>query len=168
MVVNNDLLLQWFSEHHQALFEFLCRVSGDYHLSQDLAQETYVRAYLKFHLYQPQRGTLKNWLYQMAINLYKDYRRSLRREQKMRDELRSKMKCGDLSDQEYISEVSPSRLNQALAFLAAEKRIIILLALGHKLEDVAQILSIPVGTAKSRLYYARKSLALLLKKDEEA
>ena len=55
---------------------FLAQTLGDEPLSDDLAQETFVKAYLKISTF---RGTssFSTWLFRIAYNVYYDYTRSL-------------------------------------------------------------------------------------------
>jgi RNA polymerase sigma-70 factor (ECF subfamily) len=54
-----------------------------------------------------------------------------------------------------------AHLDRALEELPEKLRLVLLLAAmeGHTLEEVAAMLAVPVGTVKSRLFFARKQLA---------
>jgi RNA polymerase sigma-70 factor (ECF subfamily) len=54
-----------------------------------------------------------------------------------------------------------SRLDRALGDLAEKHRLVLLLSAmeGYSIEEVAGLLRIPIGTVKSRLFFARKLLA---------
>lgn len=164
-------LKDWFAAFHQELFQFLWKLTGNRQLSEDLLQETFVRSMLKFHLFQPSLGSLKNWLYRMAVNLFKDYCRAQARE---KSALESFGRCSPDCYQDHSlpeglakTELMKTALNQ----LSEEKRVLLLLGVKHSLEDVADILEIPVGTVKSRMFYARKELSEILvrlqKEDEQ-
>ena len=70
-----EILKAWFQENDGDLFRFLYKMSGDQDLAKDIMQETFIRAYLKFHLFDSARGTLKNWLFRVALNLLRDHER---------------------------------------------------------------------------------------------
>ena len=59
------------------------------------------------------------------------------------------------------SSVFHARLEKALEELPEKLRLVLLLAAieGYTLEEVAEMLSVPVGTVKSRLFHGRKALA---------
>ncbi|MDD2714585.1 MAG: RNA polymerase sigma factor [Candidatus Wallbacteria bacterium] len=161
----NETLKKWFSEYHRELFLFLRKLSRDHHLAQDLIQETYVRAYLKFHLYDPSRGKLKNWLYRIAINLYHDHLRFESREQETVRKLSVEKQLesqGDKNGEECFKIL----LERAVDSLIPEKREILLLSLDNKLEEVGRILDLPEGTVKSRLFHIRRELQSLIEKLE--
>jgi RNA polymerase sigma-70 factor (ECF subfamily) len=62
-------------EHYQApIFRYLCRLTGDYELARDLAQETFVQAY-KAILKTDSGLQLKAWLYRIATNNALQHRR---------------------------------------------------------------------------------------------
>ncbi|HPG59238.1 MAG TPA: RNA polymerase sigma factor, partial [Candidatus Wallbacteria bacterium] len=74
--MKNDFnLSECFDEFHRDLFRFLVKLTGDVHESEDILQDAYVRAYLKSALFNPDRGSLKNWVYKIAINIYYDRER---------------------------------------------------------------------------------------------
>lgn len=64
-----------FDRHHDAVFRFLHRLTGDAELAGELAQETFVR-YLE-HDVDP--GKTKSWLFTVARNLVTDRARTRRR-----------------------------------------------------------------------------------------
>jgi RNA polymerase sigma-70 factor (ECF subfamily) len=54
-----------------------------------------------------------------------------------------------------------AHLDRAMDDLPEKRRLVLLLAAmqGHSLEEVAEMLGLPMGTVKSRLFFARKQLA---------
>lgn len=61
-----------YQRYVQEVFKFLVKLSGSYHISEELTQETFVRAYITLDGF---RGDcqLKVWLCQIAKNLFFDY-----------------------------------------------------------------------------------------------
>ena len=164
--MKNDFnLSECFNEFHRDLFRFLVKLTGDVHESEDILQDAYVRAYLKSALFNPDRGSLKNWVYKIAINIYYDRERFRAREEKAvaqyYDELYREAETGG---SELNFEYSKEMINAAVMMLAPDRRAIFLLSIKTPLRDVAEILSIAEGTVKSRLFYIRKELCANLKK----
>ncbi len=58
-----------YSRYENRIFNFVLRMTGHRELAQDLIQETFVRLWSSAHMFDPRRGTLKSWLYKMALNI---------------------------------------------------------------------------------------------------
>ncbi len=157
-------LSRWFEEYHMDLFKFIYKLTGDYHLSEDIVQETYVRAYLKFHLFDPGRGNLKNWLYRMAINLYHDHERFQNKEIQVLEKISKESPNIWENQRDDESQLDKVFLEEAISKLSSDKRTILLLSLRNKFEEISEILGIPEGTVKSRLFYIRKELLQTIEK----
>jgi len=157
-------LLKWFDEYHEDLFKFLCRMTGDAHTSEDLLQETYAKAFLKFNLFDPSRGNLKNWLYRMALNLFYDSERFRKKEREAAREFYREISSSGRDASR--SEHERTLLDSAMRRLPSEKRAMLLLSVKHRIDDIAAILSIPSGTVKSRIFNARSELTKIVEKLE--
>lgn len=165
--MKNDLnLCEMFEAFHQDLFRFLVKLTGDAHESEDILQDAYVRAYLKSALFNPEKGSLKNWVYKIAINIYYDRERFRAREEKAVSEYYEELyRETSANENENLNfEYSKEMINMALMMLAPDRRAIFLLSIKTPLRDIAEILSIAEGTVKSRLFYIRKELCANLKK----
>jgi RNA polymerase sigma-70 factor, ECF subfamily len=130
--------------------------------SEDVAQEGLLRAYRKFdHLRDAQR--FRSWLVRLTFRLALDRSRSGRR----RLERETRWAQPDLRPPaQSVEEIAVARqfeerLGRALDELPDRLRLVMLLIAieGHSIEEVADLLDIPAGTVKSRLFVARKRLA---------
>lgn len=138
----------------------VCRSSAD---AQDAAQEAFLRAYLKLSTYTGASG-FYTWLYRIAINVaMSEHRR--RKAAVQRESVRSVRKEA-LADTTHTADARILRaerveeVQSALRSLSEEQRTILTL---REIEDfdyeqIAAILSIPVGTVRSRLHRARLAL----------
>jgi RNA polymerase sigma-70 factor (ECF subfamily) len=121
--------------------------------AEDVAQEALFRACRKFDKLRDGKS-FRGWL---------DRRRSARR----REERETRWALPELRPPvQTVEEIAASqefeeRLGRALDQLPSRLRIVILLAgmEGHSLEEAAEMVGVPVGTVKSRLFTARKRLA---------
>lgn len=154
-----DDLSMLVERHHHALIGFLYRLlNGDRHLAEDLAQETFLRVIRNIAQYQYPRP-FKPWLYQIATNLARDhYKRADTR-------LAGTMPDDDLSIAGDVDPLPEDALLLAADVQAAicalralpnHQREVIILRYDQELSlaEIAEILSIPVGTVKSRLSVA--------------
>ena len=130
--------------------------------AEDVAQEALLRAFRRFkHLRE--RDRFRAWLVRIAFRLALDRARSAKRREQ-REDLWSRPErqppaatAEDLAVRNQFAQ----RLDRALDELPEKLRLVLLLSAmqGHTLEEVAAMLGVPVGTVKSRLFFARKQLA---------
>ena len=62
------------NEHKDMVFNLLFRLTGDYHLSQDLFQETFIKVYRNMNTFQS-RSKPSTWIYSIAVNVFRDHSR---------------------------------------------------------------------------------------------
>lgn len=130
--------------------------------AEDIAQEALLRAYQKFHrLRHPAR--FRAWLVRITFRLALDRWRSARRREH-RETLWAQAELQPplpSTEQLAASNAFQARLEKALQELPKRLRLVLLLAAieGYTLEEVSGMLGIPMGTVKSRLFFARKALA---------
>ena len=61
-----------YKEYYKMVFAFLLSMCKDYHLAEDLAQDTFLRAYTHINTYDKNRK-MSTWLCEIAKNLYIDH-----------------------------------------------------------------------------------------------
>jgi RNA polymerase sigma-70 factor (ECF subfamily) len=156
-------LLVWRWE--KPLFNFTYKYVGDAHLAQDLVQETFIRVLKSIHQYE-HRAAFSTWLYRIAINLCKDhFRRKKLPMVSLHDYYTTS--AGDRvyvqdhvpdegawSDESMAASQREELVRRLLAGLRDEQRIVILMKeyQGLKFREIAEILDVPEGTVKARLY----------------
>jgi len=127
--------------------------------AEDVAQEALLRAYRRFERLRD-RGRFRAWLVRIAFRLAIDRLRSSQRRE-VRETLWSETSPRPSTEDLAARSEFQAHLDRALEELPEKHRLVLLLGAieGHSLEEVAEILSLPVGTVKSRLFFARKQLA---------
>src|ERR1700675_1638204 len=127
--------------------------------AEDVAQEALLRAYRLFERLRD-RARFRAWLVRIAFRLAIDRVRSSKRRE-VRETLWSQTSPRPSTEDLAVTSEFQAHLDGAMAELAEKHRLVLLLAAmqGHSLEEVAEMLSLPVGTVKSRLFFARKQLA---------
>ena len=155
-------------DHYQRVLRFQmkwCRNQAD---AQELAQETFFTAWQKIASFR-RDSKFSTWLLGIALNLARNHcnRGPARRESELPDDDHLEALLGaDTSPEGRLSERQTlTALDRALARLPADMReVTVLVRLeGLALQDVANMLAIPIGTVKSRLSRAREQLAQELK-----
>jgi RNA polymerase sigma-70 factor (ECF subfamily) len=151
---------------------FLTQSAGNEALSDDLAQDTFIKAYTHISQY---RGTSSflTWLTRIAYNVWYDYCRSEKLKVKS-EKTPSEVTAGSV---EGMSAASSSLftlhssldldLHAALAILKDEERTCITLQLidGYAIDEIAGITSMPANTVKSHLKRGKEKLANYLRQN---
>ena len=130
--------------------------------AEDVAQEALLRAYQKLDRLQD-AARFRAWLVRIAFCLALDRWRSARRRERRETEWARPHvpPLAPTAEEVVASNAFRARLERALDELPERFRLVLVLAAidGYTLEEAAQMLKVPVGTVKSRLFFARKALA---------
>jgi RNA polymerase sigma-70 factor (ECF subfamily) len=155
--------LDAFEEIVRARMDTVYRLSfailGDEAEARDAAQETFIAAWRRIgRVRDPAR--FDAWLQRVAVNAARMTHRA-RRRRGVREIASSRV--GGMSERASLSsaaEADALTLDSALRRLPVEQRSILVLhhLEGRPVAELAEILEIPVGTAKSRLHTARQAL----------
>lgn len=137
---------------------FLNLTMGDSALSDDLAQETFIKAYLQLKSFQGLSG-FSTWLFRIAYNVFYD---SVRAQQRKHETSLDEVDKWHSIDNEYSAEKSD--LYDALRKLRHEERTAILLCYmeGLSHSQAAKVMKCPLGTLKSYVSAGKTKLAHLL------
>lgn len=139
----------FYRMHGPKLEVFLRRLLGSRQAAEDIMQETFTAIWQHPNGFEPEQGTLRAYLFGIGRKRAAEW---WRKQGPRKDAARSEpAECGT----EAISLVT-----DALAQLSDEGRTLIWLreVEGYSYAELAQILEIPVGTVKSRLFGAREEL----------
>jgi len=153
-----------FREHFAPVYRFVARRVGAA-LAEDLAAEVFATAYRRRAAYQPDRGSVRSWLYGIATNVvrghWRDEQQLLELDARIAPESPpGSVQFADAADERLIVASLAPRIAGALAALNREQRDVLLLHawadLSH--EEISAALGITNGTARSRLSRARAAL----------
>lgn len=153
------------SEFEKPLWNYLVRLSGSRDDAEDLIQDTFVKVYKHIKTIDPSKN-IKSWIYTIATNTAYDYLRKKKREALVElDEEHETTSEAPAYNSVAIEENMESKdVAAAIERLDALYKGPILLYYkdGFSYEEIAQMLSIPINTLKTRLSRAKKQLATLL------
>lgn len=147
------------------LFNFACWMTRNREEAEDLVQETYTKALRGFSAFQP--GTnFRAWMYRILRNTFLTSRTGLKATMTQRlddeegDERVSSLAIVDTPESILLERLDQQLLQNAIEELPVHFREIILLCEVEEMsyQEIAETLSIPMGTVMSRLSRARKSL----------
>ena len=150
--------------YYQGVVLVVARMCGDTGLAEAAAQEAFLRAWVNLPSYQP-RGSLRNWLYRIAINAALDVLRRKPEETLEDDEALMVTDQAAGPEMALIEKERVALLQQAMHSLPDAARSVIVLREygGLSYQEIADALDVPVGTVMSRLNYARNRLREILK-----
>jgi RNA polymerase sigma-70 factor (ECF subfamily) len=147
-----------FEVHHAAIRRYLHHRIGDPGTAEDLAAETFARAFAARTRFADQGASVRAWLFAIATNL-------------LRDELRAATRRRTLSERLRNEPAAPTpplpidpELAEALRTLRRDELDVLLLFAWADLsyEEIARATALPVGTVRSRLHRARRRLRAAL------
>ncbi|KOP84009.1 RNA polymerase sigma factor [Cytobacillus solani] len=157
---DDDALAGIYTLLKPALYSFIYRYTRDQQLSIDIVQDSFVKLQRYKHHYHPGKGKIKSYLFQIAYRLLID---KLNRRKKWQ----SFMPFLTPITKEELHHTDRLTIREAISNLPDKQRAVILLFYYHdmKHEEIAEILTIPKGTVKSRLHTAIQSLKVELEDD---
>ena len=149
------------------------RFVHDYAESQDIAQETFIRAYRALNNF---RGDAQfyTWLYRIAVNTAKNHLVSMKRRPPTSDvdaddaehfEGAYRMHDSDTPEHELLREEIARTVSEVVAALPEELRQAITLREmeGLSYEEISETMDCPIGTVRSRIFRAREAIDLRLR-----
>lgn len=135
------------------VFGLALAVLGDRDAAEEVAQETFVRAWRSADAYDARRGRVASWLLAIARNLAIDAMRLRRCECVDAVEVGALLDPAAPAEERGIALHECRRLRAAMAELPAEQRRAVMLAAVHgcTAQEISEIEGVPLGTAKTRI-----------------
>lgn len=157
--------------YHKLIYLYIARLMNDSVLAEDLTQECFLRVCSTL---QSERipARFRPWIYRIATNLCRDVWKSsaYQRETLVKDEVLSSL----FVDKETVVSILEKQLEReavigALQQLPVEERQIVILRFYHqmKLDEMADMMELPLSTVKTKLYKSFRMLAAILNREEE-
>ena len=136
--------------------------------NEDIEQEVYIKLWRNSDKYE-ERGSLKSWVNTIAKNASKDYLKSA--------SFRNEQNC--TADEDVLINISDRKKSPEESIITTERQKIIINAVeslkprfkevimlceiyGYTYEEASKKLNCPIGTIKSRIFNAKKELAVIL------
>jgi RNA polymerase sigma-70 factor (ECF subfamily) len=164
-------------KYQRRIERLISRMVRDSDLVQDVAQETFIRAYRALPQFRGE-SAFYTWLYRIAVNTAKKALVEMKRDPVLTESSRSRAAEDDetyrvdneLSDGETPEALLASKeiaatVNAAIDALSDELRQAITLREieGLSYEEIADVMNCPIGTVRSRIFRAREAIASRLR-----
>ena len=154
---DDDAALRTLVGRHQGLLMNFFIRSGVEHYAEDLVQETFIRLYRYRRRYRP-TARFTTFLHTLARNVLVDHVRRRGRWFRLLDAWQEEK----AEESDHSSDSAPRRLDaeRALETLSGEMKSVVVLVFyqGLSYQDAADVLGVPVGTIKSRMFNALRQL----------
>jgi RNA polymerase sigma factor (sigma-70 family) len=150
-----------YDQYSSFVYGLALRVIGEARAAEDVSQDVFVAVWERAGAFDPDRGSLRTWLGTLAHRRAVDHvrREEARRRRAIRDAARP-VSTPDVEEM-ALALVTAERVRSALETLPDEQRRAIKLAYfgGKTYRQVAEVLGVPEGTAKSRLRLGLRRVA---------
>lgn len=164
-------------KYQRRIQRLIGRMVRDVDLVEDIAQETFIRAYRALHQF---RGDAQfyTWLYRIAVNTAKKFLLELKRDPTVSE---SAFKSTDEDDETSWSGIEPTSDETPESVLAAKEIAAVVSAAlealpedlkqalslreieGMSYEEISALMSCPIGTVRSRIFRAREAISAKVK-----
>ena len=163
---DHDAFAALVNEHQRYVYNLAVRVLNNEQEAQDLAQETFVRAWMALPNFKGQ-SQFRTWLYRIVTNLCYNKLPSLRRSlNDLGDDVMEDIPETNFNNpaQEFESNETRRHLHQAIDDLDANYKLLITLRYQNELsyDEIASTLNLPLGTVKTGLFRAKEKLRAAL------
>ncbi len=162
--------------HLDAVYRFALRLTGSPDQAEDLVQETFLRAYKSWRQYT--KGTAaKSWLFTICRNVFLRRRERGQRHDEIVAESVGRegpghnpinpvwvSALGVDPEGDFFDSIVDDRIVEAIESLREEYRTAVVLSdiEGMPYSEIAELMGVPVGTVKSRLFRGRRQLQKVL------
>lgn len=148
------------------IFQFFLKNTGDYELAGDSTQEVFIKLFQ--HREKFTHGSLTTWIFRVARNLLIDLWRRKGKREIPTDQLPEPIDQEQGVEEQVLAGLERMRLvsllDEGLDALSDQDRILLCLVYlgGLSFSELASVMEIPLGTAKTQVRQARLRLARIL------
>ena len=153
-----------YDAHVGRVHRLAYRLTGDVQLAEEVVQDTFVRAIAHLGRFRGECA-LTTWLHRITVTVALNATRGTRRRQEREAPIEDADAPGAFGDEgERIDPILRDRLHRAVDALPGIYRTVVVMHdfEGYSHVEIAEVLDIPVGTCRSRLFLARAQLRVAL------
>lgn len=159
---NKSALNTLLKENYNIVKGYIIKMTADPVLSQDILQETMLKAVLNINKFSP-KAKFSTWLITIATNVYRD---TLRKNKPLAELNENIISASDNPEKIAVSKLEYAEIVKVIQSLPYDKRAVFILKHfnNYSYEEIAGILNCPIGTVRSRLHYTVKYIMSELEK----
>ena len=161
---DQDSFAQLVQQHQRRVFNLVFRMLQQYEEAKEVTQETFLAAWQGLPSFRGD-ARFSTWLYRIAYNCALKQLEQRKRDRAIQVELQTEEMVASFTQEQRVDAEIESRARQALvheqlANLPAKYRIVLVLRHLQDMtyEEMAEILTMPIGTIKTHLFRARNLL----------
>ena len=156
--MRRDALEQLYIRYYRPTFLYMLSLCKDRQLAEDIVSDAFVKAFLTL---SDESGTFNLWLLRVCRNLWID---QLRRTKRNDGDMIPDIPDTETPELHYLKDERLKVLYDSIGALRAPDRELLALHYfsGLGLRDIAQLLHVTQGSAKTRLFRARRNLRDLM------
>ncbi len=161
---DQDAFAQLVQQHQRRVFNLVFRMLQEYEEANEVTQETFLAAWQGLPSFRGD-ARFSTWLYRIAYNCALKQLEQRKRDQALQTVVQAEYVAANRNEEERVdaeleAHARQSAVHEQLAMLPAKYRIVLVLRhLQEKTyEEMAEILTLPVGTIKTHLFRARNLL----------
>ena len=161
-------LEQAYADHARVLYGFVVNAVDDRAEAEDLVQEVFARAWRSSSRYDPDRGSVRTWLFAIARNLVLDAHRARTRRPRVVGEVTDDVEPPTAGPEDAV--VDRVRIVEALARLSPEHRQVVTAVHldGLTYAQVSKATGVPGPTLRTRVFHGLRAMrSILAEIDEE-
>ncbi|MBA7616468.1 ECF RNA polymerase sigma factor SigW [subsurface metagenome] len=164
-----------FQQYYELVFKTAYFMVGNKQEAEDVLQEVFIAMWKSRCTFDPAKGKLTTWLHRITINKCISGHRKKQAAFFSLEETRDRgfdlleTKSSELPEELLMSKWEYERMMKALGSLEGKHRSTVILRYFNDLsyDEIAQVLGIPLGTVKSRLNQAIRTLRRELEKEKQ-
>jgi RNA polymerase sigma-70 factor (ECF subfamily) len=150
-----------YDRHRQMVYRTALAITGDAEAAADLLQDVFLRLHRFAERVDTDRP-LEPWLYRVTANLAYTWVKQRQRWYRPLEDVAEWFAGGKRNSLQQIAELDDElrQVSQAISSLILPQRMVVVLYYLNDLsvQEISEILDVPVGTVKSRLHYGRQAL----------
>lgn len=151
---------QFVTKHYPEVFRFMRCLTGSADTADDLTQQTFAKAWKGLSSYEG-RASLATWLHKIAYHEYVQWLRGQHSDLPLEQAL-------NVADLKLVSDLDSILISRAIASLTSKLRepFLLFYMQNFSTKEISELLEVPEGTIKSRLFTARERIRELIQSTE--
>ncbi|HEX5973858.1 MAG TPA: sigma-70 family RNA polymerase sigma factor [Rubrobacteraceae bacterium] len=151
-----------YDRHSRAAYSLAYRMMGEKHAAEDLVQDGFLKVWRGAESYRVERGSVRTWILSIVHNRGIDQLRSTASRRRTQEKVEASAPVSQPSEAfaETLRNSQREQVREALGTLPQEQLKILELAYfsGYTHVEIAELLSLPLGTVKGRMRLGLKKI----------